>query len=114
MSNGIRNRIGNYHYADGALRRRNVSGTDYVIGIAGAYNAFGLIGSEYNGIFILDDTNKRVILDEDTPQQTGYYGPSQAQWDRLEELTACSPEAFLETILTQPRSRLAGTQGAQR
>lgn len=67
-ASGIANRIGNYHYADGALRRRTVGGIDYLVGIAGAYNAFGLIGSEHNGIFVLDDTNKNVILDQDTPE----------------------------------------------
>lgn len=107
MSNGIKNRLGQYHYADGAIARRTVQGTDYVILIAGAYNAYGLIGSEHNGIAILDDTNKRVILDQDTPQQTGYYGPSADQWARLDELAHMTNKAFLRTILTHPRSRLA-------
>jgi len=105
--NAIKNRIGQYHYADGAIARRTVQGTDYIIVIAGAYNAFGLIGPEHNGIAILDDTNKRVVLDQDTPQQSGYYGPSDAQWARLDELARMTNKAFLKTILTHPRSRLA-------
>lgn len=107
MSNGIANRIGNYHYADGAMRRRKVNGIDYIVGIAGAYNAFGLIGSEHNGVFVLDDTNRQVIFDRDTPQSSGYHGPSQAQWDRLKELMTCSPKAFYTELLTNPRSRIA-------
>ncbi len=108
MSNGIKNRIGNYHYADGALRRRTVNGVDYIVGIAGAYNAFGLIGTEQNGIFILDDTNKAVVLDRDTESRNGgYNGPSQAQWDRLEQLMTCPAKAFYTELLTNPRSRLA-------
>jgi hypothetical protein len=107
MSNGIANRIGNYHYADGALRKRNVNGVDYIIGIAGAYNAYGLIGPEHNGIFILDDTNMVVVLDRDTEQLSGYFGPSQAQWDRLKELVKCSNKEFYRELLTNPRSRLA-------
>ncbi len=63
MSAGIANQIGPFMHADGALRRRTVGGIDYIIGIAGAYNAFGLIGSEHNGIFVLDDTNGNFIGD---------------------------------------------------
>jgi hypothetical protein len=107
MSNGIQHRIGNYHYADGAMRRRTVNGIDYLVGIAGAYNAYGLIGPEHNGIFILDDTSKVVVLDRDTEISSGYHGPSQAQWDRLKELMTCSPKAFYTELLTNPRSRLA-------
>jgi hypothetical protein len=107
MSNGIKNRIGQYHYADGALARRTVQGIDYIIGIAGAYNAYGLIGSEYNGIFILDDTNKRVVLDRDTPEPSGYHGPSAAQKARFDEIVGLSNKAFLSLILAHPRSRLA-------
>jgi hypothetical protein len=107
MSNGIAHRIGNYHYADGALRRRTVKGIDYLIGIAGAYNAFGLIGSEHNGIFVLDDTNKRIVLDRDTEISSGYYGPSKAQWDRLKEFMTCAPKDFTNLISNHERSRLA-------
>lgn len=106
-ASGIKNRIGQYHYADGALRRRTVSGIEYVIGIAGAYNAFGLIGSEHNGIFILDDTNKRVILDRHVPQCSGYNGPSTEQRAELEHLAELPAAAFLRFISTNPRSRLA-------
>ena len=107
MSNGISNRIGNYHYADGALRRRTVRGVDYIVGIAGAYNAFGLIGSEHNGIFVLDDTNKAVIFDRDTEISSGYHGPSQGQWDRLEELMTCPEADFIAELSTNARSRIA-------
>lgn len=105
MSNGIANQIGNYMYADGAVRRRKARGNEYLVGIAGAYNAFGLIGPEHNGIFVLDDTHKRVVLDRDTEETTGYYGPSQRQWDRLKELMQMDEEAFHNLIFTHPRSR---------
>lgn len=107
MSNGISNRIGNYHYADGAVRRRTVAGIDYIVGIAGAYNAFGLIGSEHNGIFVLDDTNKSVVFDRDTEISSGYHGPSQSQWDRLKELMTCSEDDFINELSTNARSRIA-------
>lgn len=103
----MNNRIGNYHYADGALRRRTVAGTDYLVGIAAAYNAYGLIGPEHNGVFILDDTRKSVVLDQDTPEQSGYHGPSQRQWDRLAQLMRMPEAEFLSFIATHPRSRIA-------
>lgn len=107
MSTGIQNQIGPFLYADGALRRRTVDGTDYLIGIAGAYNAYGLIGPEHNGIFVLDDTNKTVVLDRDTPQSSGYHGPSKAQWERLAHYCKCSDADFIDLIYDNPRSRLA-------
>lgn len=107
MSSGIQNQIGPFHYADGALRRRKVGRTEYLIGIAGAYNAFGLIGPEHNGIFVLDDTNKAVVLDRDIPETSGYFGPSKRQWERLAHYCKCSEADFLDLINTNPRSRLA-------
>lgn len=108
MSAGIANRIGNYHYADGALRKRTVDGTDYLVGIAGAYNAFGLIGPEHNGIFVLDDTNKAVVLDRHFEQSSGYSGPGKAQWLELARIVRDITDAeFLTFIHTDPRSRLA-------
>ena len=108
MSAGIANRIGNYHYADGALRKRTVEGIDYLIGIAGAYNAFGLIGPERNGIFVLDDTNKAVVLDRHFEQSSGYAGPGKAQWLELARIVRDITDAeFLTFIHTDPRSRLA-------
>lgn len=104
---GIRNRIGNYLYADGALRRREVNGTTYLIGIAGAYDAFGLIGPEHNGIFILDDTHKRVVLDRDNEETSGYHGPSQRQWAALKAWMEMSEREFRDQLFTHPRSRLA-------
>jgi hypothetical protein len=108
MSNGIQNRIGQYLYADGALTRRTVDGVDYIIGIAGAYDAFGLIGSEHNGLFVLDDTNKRVVLDRHLPTSSGYNGPSIAQWAELEAVAERMDDAdFTKFTNTHPRRRRA-------
>jgi len=102
---GIRNQIGPFMYADGALRRRTVDGVDYLVGIAGAYNAFGLIGTERNGLFVLDDTHKRVLLDEHMPKAYGGHGPTQNQWSELGKLMRMPGEAFLAFIATNPRYR---------
>lgn len=105
-ASGIKNRIGQYHYADGAIARRTVDGTDYVILIAGAYNAFGLIGPEHNGITVLDDTNKCVVLDRHAPEPSGYYGPSATQRIIFDKLLQKSDAGFLLFIAEHPRSRL--------
>ena len=44
-----------------------------------AYNAFGLIGSECNGVAILDENKKSVVCDEIEKQSTGYFGASERQ-----------------------------------
>lgn len=103
---GIRHRIGNFMYAEGALRRRTVGGVDFIIGIAGAYNAYGLIGPERNGIFVLDDTAKRVVLDRDCEVYSGYNGPSKAQWARLEEIADLDDSTFIHWLVSHPRCRL--------
>lgn len=98
----MNNQIGPYLHVDGAVRRRG----DYIVGIAAAYNAFGLIGPEHNGIFVLDDKNRCVVLDQDTRETSGYHGPSQAQWDRLRDVMTMDDEAFQTFIHNHPRSRL--------
>lgn len=105
MSNGISNQIGPYMHSDGAIRRRCVNGIEYIVGIAGAYNAFGLIGPEHNGLFILDDTNKRVLSDRIAPEQTGYFGPSKTQWAELKRAMELPAKAFLQWIEASPRFR---------
>jgi len=107
MSDGLKNRIGPYHYADGCLRRRKVGKTNYLVGIAGAYNAFGLIGPEHNGIFVLDDTHKTVVLDRHCENPDGgYFGPTKAQWRELERLMNEGPRGFKDFIRCHPRNRL--------
>lgn len=105
MANGIANQIGPFMYSDGAIRKRRVNGIDYIVGIAGAYNAFGLIGPEYNGLFVLDDTNKRVLADRIAETQSGYFGPSKEQWAELKRAMELPAKAFRAWIETSPRYR---------
>jgi hypothetical protein len=82
-----------------------VQGVTYVVGIAGAYNAFGLIGPEHNGVFILDDTHKRVLTDRICEESTGYFGPSKRQWDELARTMRMGPAEFEGYIVNSPRYR---------
>ena len=105
MSNGISNRIGQYLHADGAARRYQIDGTNYIIGIAGAYDTFGLIGPEHNGIFILDDDDKRVVLDRHCEIGSGYHGPSEDQWAEFKRIAELPAAAFKNFCRNHPRYR---------
>lgn len=64
----------------------------------GAYNAYGLIGPEFNGIAILNDTRKTVVLDGAFAEGYGWYpgygGPSERQLQAFTTL-AIMPDANL-------------------
>ena len=77
--------------------------------VYGAYNAFGLIGSEKNGVAVLDEDNKCVVCDELARADSGYFGPSAEQlalfrkmtaenfdYDELRSLVNGSPRARME------------------
>lgn len=105
MAQGIESRTGQYLHAHGAARRYKIGGTTYVIGIAGAYDAYGLIGPEHNGIFILDDDAKRVVLDRHCEELSGYFGPSQAQWEEMKRIAELPLPAFRNFCRNNPRFR---------
>ena len=105
MTNAIENQIGPYMHGAGAIFSRIVNGTEYIVGIASAYNAFGLIGPEKNGIFVLDETNKRVLTDEIMKGLTGYYGPTKEQWAEYMRAKELPAKAFIKWIETSPRFR---------
>ena len=105
MSQGIKNQIGPFMHADGAVRRRTIGRTTYVVGIAGAYNAFGLIAPEHNGLFVLDETHKRVLTDRICEAPSGYFGPTRAQWSALEDAMKAPACAFLNLVEQSARYR---------
>jgi hypothetical protein len=71
-----------------------------------AYNAFGLIGPENNGIGIADDDNRQVLCDQIAKQGTGYFGASQAQFDEAERICGLQWESFKEFVNKQPTLRM--------
>lgn len=72
----------------------------YRLAIYQAYNALGLIGTEYNGIVVLDDEDKQVIADN---IDVGL-GLVQ-QRNTLMYLMHCSPGEFCKKINDSSRSR---------
>ena len=71
-----------------------------------AYNAMGLIGSECNGICILDDDHLLVVLDEHARANTGWFGVSRRQVEEFNKITTkMSWNEFRDFCDNHPRSR---------
>lgn len=70
-----------------------------------AYNAYGLIGSEYNGVAILDEDRKQVLCDEIAHQTTGWFGANPYQIKMADELIGMSWEDFKQFVNANERRR---------
>ncbi len=77
----------------------------------GAYDAFGLIGPEDNGIAVGNVTDRQLCIDEHNKQGYGWYPgfehePSlAAQRAELERLATMSGKDFLAFLRSHPRYR---------
>lgn len=89
-----------------AVQKVEHEGVVYIVGIAGAFNACGLIGPECNGIFILDETHKQVILDEHAKISTGYFGANQYQTEEYNRIVKLPAAEFYDFVNTHARQRL--------
>ena len=87
------------------LARREIRGEVLILGIAGAYDAFGLIGSEANGLFLLNETRGEVVFDEHLKASSGYYGASPSQLREFDRAQIMGPDEFLEWARSNPRCR---------
>lgn len=91
--------------------KRVVKGVEYHIFSHGAYDAFGLIGPEYNGVVVADVTNRRIIVDDGIGPQSGWYdgydNDSRVQELalRVQQLANCSPSKFIAHLQSHPRTR---------
>jgi hypothetical protein len=85
--------------------KRAISNTDMRVITYQAYNAFGLIGSECNGIAILDERNQAVVLDEHLKQQSGYCGASQSQLLEAERIVNLGSDELNAFINNHERKR---------
>ena len=100
----MKHQIGPYMFSYPIWRKR-VGSTHYIIGFADAYNARGLIGPEHNGIFVLDETRKMIVLDRHTPLETGYFGPNEDIFAEFSRLKALTPKAWRAWVSAHPRTR---------
>ena len=72
--------------------------TRYRILLYGAYNACGLIGSELNGICVLNEDEKNVVSDGICPVSSGYFGPSGYQVDLFNKIVRMPSKRFSELV----------------
>lgn len=86
-------------------RTRTLGSAHLKLFIYGAYNAFGLIGSECNGIAIVDEDRKCVVCDEIAQATTGYFGPTPHQVEELERLVVLPDGELARELLSSPRLR---------
>jgi hypothetical protein len=87
-------------------KQKNFDKRNFVIFIYGATNVYGLIGPEDNGIAILDEDNKRVILDGHCRENTGYFGPSQKQINEFNRIMGMTWGEFKDFVNSNNRSRV--------
>lgn len=82
------------------------SGRTFRIIVYGAFNAYGLIGSEHNGVAVLDEDQMQVLCDDIAKDISGYFGPSDRQWGTAEWLTEKATwEEFQSLINSHPKRR---------
>lgn len=104
MSAGVANQIGPYMYANGAKATKTFGTRTFVVLIAGAYNA-GIIGSEHNGIAVLDEDFGNIVLDQHIRISSGYLGPSREQKAEFDRVMAMSWDEFRSFMHSHPRYR---------
>ena len=102
---GLSNKVGRYRHADG-MRRDVVfeGGRTFVVLVASAYDA-GVVGSEYNGIAILDADNNQVVLDMHVRESSGSGGPTAAQKAEFERILTMDWNGFRTFVKGHPRYR---------
>lgn len=71
-----------------------------------AFNAHGLIGTEYNGIALLDEDRKQVIVDEVEHAPSSYDSRLALAWAaKIEELSTMNKPQFRAWLAQQGRVR---------
>lgn len=86
-------------------REREAKGRRFRVVVYAGYAAYGLIGTERNGILLLDLDQGRILCDEIEREGTGWGGPSAVQIDRADWLASCSDADFVKFVNAHPRSR---------
>lgn len=84
------------------------NGRSFRVLVYGAYDAFGLIGPEKNGIAVLDEDNRSVLCDELGIAPSGYHGPSAEQMALFHRMTSAEFSfADLQALVNEsPRARV--------
>lgn len=97
--------VGPYMGTQCEYTKKFKNGRSFRIMIYGAFNAYGLIGSEKNGILVLDEDKKEVLCDEICRADSGYFGATPMQREMLFEIKMMKWKAFQQFINHHKRSR---------
>lgn len=98
-----------YVHNEVGVKTRTAGGETFKLFISAAFNAMGLIGSEADGIVILNETRMEVVSDEILRSGSGYSGPHANQIVQLDYLLALPDEQFLKEVAGSIRYRGEGT-----
>ena len=82
----------------------------FTIVVASAYNA-GIVGPEMNGVVVLDEDGRKVVVDEMARASSGYFGPSAAQMTLANRLREADWHTFVDIIKSHPKYRGTLEQG---
>lgn len=72
----------------------------------GAYNAMGLIGSEFNGVAVLWENQRQVVCDNLCKIDSGYFGPSKEQIAFFDNMMKCDVAEFESIVNNSDRARI--------
>ncbi|MGY3582373.1 hypothetical protein ACVIGB_000703 [Bradyrhizobium sp. USDA 4341] len=102
-------RVGPYLYKEGwkAQKRFSADGTStrtFTVVVSSAYDA-GIIGTEYNGIAILDEDKTSVLLDQHLIASSGYSVPTRQQKAEYHRILGMNWAEFSEFCRTNKRFR---------
>jgi hypothetical protein len=81
------------------------NGSRFRVLVFGAFNAYGLIGSEFNGLAILDENNRAVLADRIGCESSGYFGPSRDQLALFDHAMTCDWPEFQALVNESGRNR---------
>jgi hypothetical protein len=70
-----------------------------------AYSARGLIGSEFNGVAVLNEDDRNVLCDCIAQCSSGYFGVSDGQLQVARDLCGLSWPEFRDFLNNHPRHR---------
>lgn len=93
---------GPYHYEEGDIFEKRFGDRSFTVILSNAYNAGGIIGSEYNGIVVLDNNNRSVLTDRHATNR--YFWGTSAR-EEFESLRDMNWDDFAKFVRTSPGYR---------
>lgn len=97
--------VGPFMYCSRDETKTLANGEKYRLVIYGAYNALGLIGTEKNGIAILDENKQAVLCDGITSAASGYDTPTREQKISFDHWMMMTDETFRMHVNDLPNLR---------